>query len=434
MHTNGSHLIHTFFAVTLVFQSLSTNTEACTTAVISGKATVDGRPLLWKNRDTSQIHNEVVLFEEGTLRAIGVVNAGSRKSIFMGVNEAGFCIENSLSKDLRDSNKAKGYTNGRFMKHALENCKTVADFQKLLNQTNQTGGRRTAANFGVIDAEGGAALFETGPKSYTMFDANDPADAPNGYIVRSNFSTTAQELPTNPTRQQLASIYSADRYIQACSRLEFQKTKGITVDYVLRNLTRDLSTNSGKPYPGSVNGVSKPLPATISTKNTISRATTVSAVVFQGIKPGEKPELTTMWTILGDPSYSLAVPCWVNVQEIADPLTGNKGGALGEIAIILRNWSKTADGKKINTEYLPGIWNDLWPQEDQILKLTSQAQEKWRKQGVSNHALTCFHKKMTMLAMKAMQQELREMKQAALSLPAPAPPRFAPVKKTIVVP
>ncbi|QDU07415.1 carcinine hydrolase/isopenicillin-N N-acyltransferase family protein [Gimesia aquarii] len=433
MHANGSHFIHILFAATLAFQLIPKTTEACTTAVISGKATVDGRPLLWKNRDTSNIHNEVVLFKEGTLRAIGVVNAGSRKSIFMGVNEAGFCIENSLSKDLRDSDKTKGDTNGRFMKRALETCKTVADFKKLLEQTNQTG-RRTAANFGVIDAEGSAALFETGPKTYTMFDVNDPADAPNGYIVRSNFSTTAQELPTNPTKKQLASIYSADRYIQACSRFESQKNSGISLNYVIRNLTRDLSTKNGKPYPGSVNGVAKPLPATISTKNTISRATTVSAVVFQGVKPGENPGLTTMWTILGNPSFSLAVPCWVNIQEVADPLTGNKGGALGEIAITLRSWSKTADGKKINTEYLPGIWNDLWPQEDQILKLTSQSQEKWRKQGVSDHTLTCFHKKMTMLAMKAMQQELREMKQAALSLPAPAPPRFAPVKKTIVVP
>ncbi|QDT95991.1 carcinine hydrolase/isopenicillin-N N-acyltransferase family protein [Gimesia aquarii] len=433
MHANGSHFIRILFAATLAFQLIPKTTVACTTAVISSKATVDGRPLLWKNRDTSNIHNEVVLFKEGTLHAIGVVNAGSRKSIYMGVNEAGFCIENSLSKDLRDSDKTKGDTNGRFMKRALETCKTVADFKKLLEQTNQTG-RRTAANFGVIDAEGGAALFETGPKTYTMFDANDPTDAPNGYIVRSNFSTTAQELPTNPTKKQLASIYSANRYIQACSRFESQKNSGITLNYVIRNLTRDLSTKNGKPYPGSVNGVDKPLPATISTKNTISRATTVSAVVFQGIKPGEKPELTTMWTILGNPSFSVAVPCWVNVMEVADPLTGSKGGELGEIAITLRSWSKTADGKKINTEYLPGIWNDLWPQEDHILKLTSQAQEKWRKQGVSDHALTCFHKKMTMLAMKAMQQELREMKQAALSLPAPAPPRFAPVKKTIIVP
>lgn len=433
MLANRSRLIRSLIAVTVIFQSLSTASEACTTAVISGKVTVDGRPLLWKNRDTSNIHNEVVLFEEGKLRVIGVVNAGSRGAILMGVNEAGFCIENSLSKDLKITGKTKGLTNGAFMKRALQTCKTIAEFKTLLEETNQTG-RRTAANFGVIDAEGGAALFETGPKSYTMFDANNPADAPYGYIVRSNFSTTAQDLPGNPTAKEVGNIYSADRYMHACYRLESQKPAGIFLNYVLRNLTRDLSNKTGKPYPGSINSVVKSLPATISTDNTISRSSTVSAVVIHGIKPGENPELTTMWTILGNPSFSIAVPCWVNVSKVAEPLTDKKGGAIGEIAITLRGWSKTADGKKINTEYLPGIWSDLWPLEDQILKQTAQALDKWRTNGVSREAFTAMHQKMTALAMKAMQQELREMKAAALALPTPAPPRFAPVKKTIVVP
>ncbi|MCH1439455.1 MAG: peptidase C45, partial [Rubripirellula sp.] len=77
---------------------------ACTTAVISGKVTHDGRPILWKNRDTSFRHNELVLFEDGRYRVLAVVNAGSRKSVWMGVNETGFCIENSLSKDLNAEN------------------------------------------------------------------------------------------------------------------------------------------------------------------------------------------------------------------------------------------------------------------------------------------------------------------------------------------
>ena len=349
------------------------------------------------------------------------------------MNEAGFCIENSLSKDLSTIGKKSGPANGRFMKQALQTCKTVADFKKLLDKTNETG-RRTLSNFGVIDAQGGAALFETGPNSYTMFDANDPDTAPHGYIVRSNFATTARDFPANPTPEQLGEIYSAERYSQACSRLDLQKTKGITVDYLIRNLTRDLSRKTGTPWPGTVNGSKQKLPAIIKTNNTISRTTTVSAAVFQGVKPGEDPSLATMWTILGDPSFSLAVPCWVAVQDIADPLTDDNGAALGEIAITLRAWSKTDDSKGIKTEYLPGIWSDLWPVEDKILKLTQSFQQGRREHGYSDDAVTRFHQKMVSLAMTAMQKELREMKQAALSLPAPPPPRFAPVKKTIVIP
>ena len=32
---------------------------ACTSAVVSGKVTPDGRPLLWKNRDTDYLRNHV---------------------------------------------------------------------------------------------------------------------------------------------------------------------------------------------------------------------------------------------------------------------------------------------------------------------------------------------------------------------------------------
>lgn len=433
MPANGSSLFRTLLLLLLIAHSPGHSTQACTTAVISGKATADGRPLLWKNRDTSNRHNEVILLTTGPLRAVAVVNAGARKSVFMGVNEAGFCIENSLSKDLATKNKKTGPTNGRFMKQALETCKTIADFKKLLDETNETG-RRTLSNFGVIDGEGGAALFETGPDSYTMFDANDPETAPHGYIVRSNFATTARDFPANPTPDQLGEIYSAERYCQACSRLDLQKPKGITVDYLIRNVTRDLSSKNGTPWPGTVNGSGKNLPAVIKTDNTISRSTTVSAAVFHGVKLGEDPKLATMWTILGDPSFSLAVPCWVEVQEIADPLADKNGAELGEIAITLRGWSKTDDGKGISTQYLPGIWADLWPLEDKILKLTQTFQQARREHGYSKDAVTRFHQKMASLAMTAMQQELRDMKQAALKLPTPPAPRFAPVKKTIVIP
>ena len=39
--------------------------SACTSAVISGKVTPDGRPLLWKNRDTDFPQNSVRYFSGG---------------------------------------------------------------------------------------------------------------------------------------------------------------------------------------------------------------------------------------------------------------------------------------------------------------------------------------------------------------------------------
>lgn len=410
-------------AAAVVASTIAVPALACTTAVISGRATDDGRPILWKNRDTSNRHNEIVIFDDGKYRVVGVVNAGSRKSTVMGVNEAGFCIENSLSKDLRIDEKTKGPSNGLFMKLALQTCKTVDDFRKLLEETNKTG-RTTTANFGVIDAHGGAAIFESGPKSFVMFDANDPTVAPHGYIVRTNFATTAHELDATPHPESVGDLYSSQRFLQACRRLESRRESKISVQYMLRNLTRDMSDPNGVAYPGTVNGEPGPLPESISTERTISRISTVSATIIHGVKDGENASLTTMWTLLGDPKFSIAVPSWASMEEVADPLADAKGAELGEIAITLREWALAEQAGRIRTDRLPGIWNDVWPIEDEIVATTTATLEKWRKHAPTSTQMTAFHRTQSQRAMKAMQQELDEMKKAALARKAPQVPDF----------
>lgn len=46
------------------------------------------------------------------------------------------------------------------------------------------------SNFGVIDAKGGCAYYETGNEAYTKFDANDLKVAPRGYLLRTNHAFT----------------------------------------------------------------------------------------------------------------------------------------------------------------------------------------------------------------------------------------------------
>ena len=33
--------------------------DACTSAIVSGKLTANGRPMIWKNRDTNDLNNRV---------------------------------------------------------------------------------------------------------------------------------------------------------------------------------------------------------------------------------------------------------------------------------------------------------------------------------------------------------------------------------------
>jgi len=162
--------------------------DECTIAVVSGKATVDGRPLLWKNRDVTNQDNLVRFIRGKKYSFIGIAPAGVYDVVLAGINSAGFAVLNSVSYDLEGSS---GDDNGAIMTRALGECACVDDFEQLLMSTNNEG-RLTLANFGVIDSQGNCAIFETGNTSYTKFDAKD---SPQGFIVRTNFAITAGAAP-----------------------------------------------------------------------------------------------------------------------------------------------------------------------------------------------------------------------------------------------
>lgn len=54
---------------------------------------------------------------------------------------------------------------------------------------------------------------------------------------------------------------------------------------------------------------------------TINRNSTVAVNVFHGASEPRKAYLAIMWTILGQPIASVALPVWVMVSEIPAPLT-----------------------------------------------------------------------------------------------------------------
>ncbi len=175
--------------------------EECTAGVASGRATADGRPLLWKTRDASATDNEVIWNTSGTYPFVSVISAGDPSSSWMGVNEKGFAIINTLSTDLTAGRT--GLHNGLFMAYALEEAATVEEFEELLKETNESG-RMTNTNFGVIDATGAAAFFETAGHEYWRYDA---ADTEKGYILRTNFAVNGDRSRGDPPG-------SMDRFLQ----------------------------------------------------------------------------------------------------------------------------------------------------------------------------------------------------------------------------
>ncbi len=382
---------------------LGTPAGACTTAVISGRATADGRPLLWKNRDAPHQSNQVVYLTDGKYRCLAVVNAGQRSSIWMGVNEVGLCIENSVIKDMPGGSKV-GPGNGEFMKLVLQTCSTVDEVEELLKRTNETG-RRTQGNFGVIDGQGGAVLFEAGHRTFAKFDANDPDVAPEGFIVRSNFSMTGTGAQRLADEEGLTGVYSAERYCRADTLLG-QAVRNGRPDhrFVLRHCCRDMADSDGCAFGSTVNGSHDPLPPLVDTTATLSRKTTVSAAVFHGVKSGEDPSLTTMWVLLGDPAFTVAVPCWVEACGVADELHGGDESPLCQLTIEIRKANYDDEAKLLRSNHLPAIWSRNWKLEDRLFAATQRTLERWRAAKPNSEEMLGVHREAARSAYIAIQK------------------------------
>ncbi len=346
--------------------------EGCTVAVISGRVTADGRPLLWKNRDSDFRDNEVAFFRGGRYDFIGVINAEDTTQVWMGVNTAGLAIMNSESMDQPgDSADTEGF----FMKEALAVCGRLQDLEKLLKKTNVLG-RGTRANFGCIDAYGGAAFFETGNRSYIRIDAEDTSVTHDGFLVRANFSMTGQGQEG----------YGSWRYHRARTLLQERKNLGITYDYLLRHVCRDLVNDEVNPYPLPFTGVMKPAAiGWLYTQNSINRHRTVTGAVFHGVRPGEKPGLTTMWCLLGEPVCSVAVPVWALTGPVSELLDGEKNSPLNRLFTAKHDWlyHDSRLPRYLDTRRLAGARALLEKRnrmETEILNDTEQAMARWREQ------------------------------------------------------
>lgn len=173
------------FALLTAFSSF-----ACTSAIVSARASADGRPFIWKHRDTGTEHNFIERVERpGQFTYVALFNGGDSllTEAWMGMNEAGFMIMNTASYNLAPDTARVKDREGDVMRRALEVCINIKDFQNLLDTLPRPMG--VQANFGVLDRNGDCGYFETDDISYTPFLMSDSVP----YIVRTNFSFTGND-------------------------------------------------------------------------------------------------------------------------------------------------------------------------------------------------------------------------------------------------
>ena len=380
----------------LAIAALVTAQEECTVAVIGGTATADGRPLLWKNRDSSSRENSVVLFRGPRYDFIGVINSGDSSQVWMGMNTAGFALMNSESMD-QDGDSAD--TEGIFMKQALGLCARVDDLEALLRGT-ALAGRGTRANFGCLDAFGGAAFFEAGNFRHTRFSLQDTSLAEPGFLVRANFSMTGRG----------DEAYGAWRYRRARNLLAGRTASGkIDMPFMLDRVVRDLASDELDPNPLPFHGSFAEAPkGFINTQNTINRHRTVACAVFQGVKPGEDPALATMWIILGEPVAGIALPLWPASGEVPKAFAGEKSAPLNAAFTRLRarlypkkKWPQHLDTARLASGRRPWL-AQRQELESEVLLSVEKSLAQWRRKTPPGIELAELQRKLVSRLLRAL--------------------------------
>ncbi|MCT4601036.1 MAG: hypothetical protein N4A32_09090 [Marinifilaceae bacterium] len=364
---------------------------ACTTAIISGKYTKDGRPMIWKVRDTESFNNKLMYFTDGRFPYLGLVNAEDKKgiNIWGGYNTSGFAIMNSASFNTNLDKPTKFRDQeGIIMRKALKECKTLEDFEKMLKKLPKPWGLN--ANFGVIDAEGGCAYYECDNNHFVKYDANDSKIAPHGYIIRSNFSYIGKkDKGIGYIRYQNAvkifdqadaeNNLTAENISSNFSRSLYHSLLGIDYNDVYPNVSKGKYINSG---------------------DLIVRNGTASAITIQGVKAGNNPKSTCMWSTISYPLSCVSVPIWLTSKgNLPKLMTGKKKShaKLADYALALKSKiypiERSAGYKYMDLSIYQnsingGIKKDIYEIEEQLFNKARSI----NKEGISDKDIITYYK------------------------------------------
>ncbi|MCF7808703.1 MAG: C45 family peptidase [Candidatus Marinimicrobia bacterium] len=383
----------------------------CTSAVISGKATPDGRPLLWKHRDTGDLENKLVFIEGSKYDLVGVANTNDTLSqqIWMGVNEVGFAIMNTASYNLNEGQvcDVPDDQEGLFMRAVLEVCANIEEFEAFMD--NSQGEWGLAANFGVIDAKGGAAYYEKGYYDYKKYDVTDPDIAPAGYLIRTNFSMSGTEDKG----------YGFIRH-DVTSEL-FNEQDKISVDFMLGMATRNLKHGllghdlRNGPKPMDLNDEQYVL-----FQDYVVRRYSASTLLIQGVLPEDDPQLTTLWTVLGWQPTTMVTPVWVRSADLLPGLVISENGEttpMNSVSLALKQTCfpiERGNGQdyllhsQLTNQAGTGILDVILPAEPAIIERTKKLQEKWRKKGLKDRDLKKFNKWLENYIRKTYSEQLNQ--------------------------
>ena len=291
-------------AILAVVAALVINGEAaaCTIAVVADKASKEGGTILWKNRDSGYFRTCIRYFTTEKYAYTGVIRIKNPEAgVLGGVNEVGFGIVNAYSSNLPLSDKKGSSQRSPFMRDALINCRTVAEFEEFVRDYERGGKFRS--NIGVGDATGAAAIFEIWGDGYRRYDVDKME---RGVDVRSSCSFAGDMSKTERTLR---------RYNAVCEQIR-DKRKFSAEDWY--NMSRSYyAVGEGDILQNDNTYVDH------TTAVVVRRATVGAFVVVCGKHP-------RMLVSMGYPAACPAIPVWVKAKDaIPECLAGSGSHNLG---------------------------------------------------------------------------------------------------------
>ena len=304
--------------------------EACTAAIVSAKASKEGGVILWKHRESNYYATNIRHFTSDKYSYTGVSHIDKPEAgVLCGVNEVGFGIVNTATRNLPENPKVEGTSRRTgFMRDALINCATIDEFEEFVR--NYKRGCKFTTNVGVGDAEGRAAFFEMWGDGYRRYDVDK---SEKGFDVRSSFSFAGD----------MNKLGSSKRRYDAMFELIGNKNKFSAKDFY--NYSRTYYVAGKGDALQSEDKLYDHLYETVPHRSTVGSFTIIC---------GKHPRILVA---MGYPAAAPAIPVWVEAKgQIPACLSGKDGYTLGrnfmKKAYIKDGTTKSRGGKKKSRYYL----------------------------------------------------------------------------------
>jgi hypothetical protein len=278
---------------------ISIQLYACTIGVISGRNTINGKPILFKNRDSSgPFEQEVTTYErtKDTYKYIAITTYKNKKQKYShpvvggGINEFGLIIGNATLIPFMPD--AFENDNVEINKAVLEKCQDVNCFKDIVNNWKRTV--EINSYYGLIDRNDNAVIYYVYTKFHKFYiEEWNVNELPDGFLVKASTGTILNK-PKPKARESRITLLIKN---------ELQKNK-LSPDYFM-NLLKDIGED-----------IDKLTVAKYVVKSTLNSYRTRSSIIVNN---------NIMYSNVGEPLTGVYIPATINyVPKILyiDDMTG----------------------------------------------------------------------------------------------------------------